>query len=145
MHRLGRANYQGYGVPVNLGGAAQNVPPSPYQPPPNMGLAGLPPMQLSAAQARNQVKKEAAKYAKQLADQQKEVQKIASIPYRTGLYVAIILGCIVLWFVYYDVLGQNKTIFGGLVILLCVGLFMSLGKNVKEKGAAVAGGIQLTS
>lgn len=93
--------------------------------------------------ARRTVQAEAKAAAKRIQKEQKEIRKISSVPYVTGMVVAVVIGGALLMFVYYDVLNKNKLIFGMLVAVLGIFLFISLGRSVREQGAGAMGQVEL--
>lgn len=103
-------------------------------------VAGLPQMKESDMMVRARVKKKARLIAKQMEENSKLIQETTSTYWKSGLWVVFVVGSIALYFVYEDVLGKNKVIFGALVIVLAVALLGTLGRKVKETGAAAAGG-----
>lgn len=104
--------------------------------------AGQQPAANRAAQIR-QVKKQAAAFAREQQAKQRQALSISQTSTKTGLYVVGVIGMIILYFVYYDVLAQNTMLFGTLVIIICVALFWHMGSRIKEEGVLAAGAFQM--
>ena len=94
---------------------------------------------------RRQVQRQAKMVAKQIQKKHKEIRQISSIPFTTGIVVAVVIGGVMLMFVYYDVLNQNKMQFG--ILTACLGLFLlvALGRGVREHGAGAIGSVEMVS
>jgi len=89
------------------------------------------------------VQQQAKQVAQKLEADKKDLKKIASQGTVTGVIVALVVGGVLLYFIYYSVLGRNNVVFGILVACLAVALLFSLAKTVQEEGGSSLGAISV--
>lgn len=89
------------------------------------------------------VQQQARQVAQKLEADKKDLKKIASQGTVTGVIVALVVGGVLLYFIYYSVLGRNNVVFGILVACLAVALLFSLAKTVQEEGGSSLGAISV--
>lgn len=106
------------------------------------GLGGMGMAQNVEAE-RRRVAQKADATAKTLQRKYAEIREISSIPFTTGIVVAVVIGSFMLMFVYYDVLNRNKKRFGIMLAVLGVFLLIALGRGVREHGAGAIGDLSV--